>query len=68
MYENWDKPTHYYGQVKCRYEYQDELTPWFNWLYLDKKTLQQKATELGWKTEIVTEDDNFQYLAVLTKV
>lgn len=67
MYEVAEKPDYYYGQVKCRYEYDQLLTDWFEWLYLDKKTMTQIATECGWNAEVVFEDENDQYLAVLTK-
>ena len=67
MYEVAEKPDYYYGQVKCRYEYDQLLTDWFEWLYLDKNTMTQIATECGWNAEVVFEDENDQYLAVLTK-
>ena len=67
MYEVAEKPDYYYGQVRCRYEYEQLLTDWFQWLYLDKETMQTISAALGWKSEIILEDDSDQYLAVLTK-
>lgn len=68
MYENLEMPSdYYYGEVKCRYEYAQELTDWFQWLYLDQNTMRKIATEDNWYSEIVFEDENSQYLAVLKK-
>ncbi|GGG44566.1 class I SAM-dependent methyltransferase [Epilithonimonas arachidiradicis] len=66
MYEEEELPTdRYYGEVSCRYEYQKQLTDWFSWLYLDKNTMVKLASEEGWTSEIILEDDNDQYLAKL---
>jgi len=68
MYEDVEMPeNHYYGEVKCRYEYAQELTDWFQWLYLDQNTMRKIATKENWYSEIVFEDENNQYLAVLKK-
>lgn len=68
MYVDTEMPaSHYYGEAKCRYEYNKQLTDWFEWLYLDKMTMQQIASECGFHSEIIFEDENNQYLAVLTK-
>lgn len=56
----------YYGEVRCRYEYRQQKTDWFTWLYIDKDTLTQIATEEGWSTELLQEDDDDQYLVRLT--
>lgn len=68
MYEDEELPQeHYYGEVTCRYEYQKEVTDWFNWLYLDFKTLEKITSEEGWKSELIYEDENDQYLVQLSK-
>ena len=68
MYEGSEKPaTQYYGEVRCRYEFAKELTEWFQWLYLDKVTMQKLAAENGFRSELLFEDENDQYLAVLTQ-
>ncbi|OWK73850.1 SAM-dependent methyltransferase [Flavobacteriaceae bacterium JJC] len=68
MYEDTEMPAHhYYGEAKCRYEYSGQLTDWFEWLYLDKITMQKIAAELDFHSEIIFEDEHSQYLAVLTK-
>jgi hypothetical protein len=48
-----------------RYEYKKQKTDWFNWLYIDKKTLSETAAKEGWETEILGEDEMDQYLARL---
>lgn len=68
MYEEVEMPVgHYYGEVTCCYEYQKEVTDWFNWLYLDFKTLEKIALEEGWKSELIYTDENDQYLVKLSK-
>ena len=56
----------YYGEVECRYEYRKKKSEWFSWLYIDRNTLELIASDEGWDTEIITEDDSEQYLARLT--
>ena len=68
MFEGIEKPGYYYfGEVKCRYEYQKQITDWFSWLYLDSEKMRELAFKNGWHSEIVFEDENDQYLAILTK-
>ncbi|WP_379967271.1 class I SAM-dependent methyltransferase [Epilithonimonas sp. UC225_85] len=68
MYEDDELPKDkYYGEVSCRYEYQKEVTNWFNWLYIDEQTLEKIASEEGWKTELIYQDENDQYLVKLYK-
>lgn len=55
----------YYGEVSFRYEYKSIKGSWFKWVYVDRETLKNIAEELGWKTEIITEDEHDQYLARL---
>lgn len=57
---------HYYGEVRCRYEYRRQKTEWFTWLYIDPDTLALIARDEGWGTQILYEDDQDQYLARLT--
>lgn len=67
MYEEKPLPQQeYYGIIQYKYEYRKQKTDWFTWLYIDQKTLAQIATEQGFNTEILLEDDNDQYLARLT--
>jgi SAM-dependent methyltransferase len=56
----------YYGEIQCRYEYKKQKTDWFTWLYIDRDTLALIAADEGWNMEVVTEDNDNQYLARLT--
>lgn len=68
MYETRPLPTEgYYGEIPCRYEYGEMLSPWFKWLYIDDVTMRLIAKECGWKFEILDRDTDKQYLARLTK-
>ena len=68
MYEDGAMPdSRYYGEINTRYEFDRELTEWFRWLYLDSETMTRIAAESGFKAEIIFEDENDQYLAVLTR-
>jgi SAM-dependent methyltransferase len=66
LYEKEPKPTdHYYGEIRCRYEYKRRKTSWFSWLYIDYDTLIRVAAQEGWRTELLFEDDSDQYLVRL---
>lgn len=68
MYEDLEMPVdHYYGETKFRYEYDKQFTDWFQWLYIDQFTMQKIAVECGYHSEIIFEDENNQYLAILKK-
>lgn len=67
MYEDLEMPEHYYGEVKYSYEYSGEFTDWFSWLYLDKNMMKSIAESENWKSEIVFEDENDQYLATISR-
>ncbi|MEO6524634.1 MAG: class I SAM-dependent methyltransferase [Mucilaginibacter sp.] len=56
----------YYGELSYQYEYKDQKTDWFNWLYIDQQTLTNMATKEGWIVEILFEDEYDQYLVRLT--
>ncbi len=58
---------HYYGEIAYRYEYKRKKTDWFNWLYIDRLTLSAIALSEGWRNEVITEDENGQYLVKLTR-
>ncbi len=67
LYENINKPTDkYYGEIAYQYQYKNLKTTWFNWLYIDKDTLNGVAKETGFKAKVLLEDDYDQYLAQLT--
>ncbi|MEL7001210.1 MAG: class I SAM-dependent methyltransferase [Bacteroidota bacterium] len=55
----------YVGEIEYQYEHKGEKGKPFNWLYVDKQTLENEAMKLGLSFEIIYEDENDQYLAVL---
>jgi len=67
LYEgNLPKIENYYGEILYQYEYKKQKTEWFSWLYIDQNMLKAIASEAGWKTEVLSEDEYDQYLAKLT--
>jgi SAM-dependent methyltransferase len=65
---NGNLPTdNYYGEIWYQYEYDKQKTDWFNWLYVDEKTMQSIAAESGFVMEVLLEDEFGQYLTRLTK-
>jgi len=58
-------PDEYVGEIEHQYEYKGEKGEPFNWLYVDKKTLKAQAKSVGLSCEVIFEDDNDQYLAIL---
>ena len=60
-----DKPPkspEYYGEILYQYEYRRQRSDWFKWLFIDRKTLTNIATEEGWQTQLIFEDPHDQYL------
>ena len=55
----------YYGEVTYQMQYKNLITDKFDWLFVDFKTLKDKATENGFNIELVFEDENDAYLARL---
>jgi SAM-dependent methyltransferase len=67
LYEDSDIPVGvYYGEIAYKYHYKKLQTNWFNWLYVDKHTLQKMAAQTGFTCKILLEDEYGQYLAKLT--
>ena len=56
----------YYGEVQFQYEYEGKKGELFDWVYIDHKTLTQRADELGWYTYVLYQE-NDQYLARLIR-
>jgi len=52
----------YYGEILYQYEYRRQRSDWFKWLFIDRKTLTNIATEEGWQTQLIFEDPHDQYL------
>ncbi|RYY55176.1 MAG: class I SAM-dependent methyltransferase [Chitinophagaceae bacterium] len=57
----------YYGEIDYQYTYKKLHTDWFSWLYADFHTLGRIASETGWTTEKLMEDDHHQFLVRLTR-
>ncbi len=57
----------YYGEIDYQYQYKNLKTDWFKWLYIDEQTLTQIAAEVGFKAEVLVEDEYDQYLVRLTQ-
>jgi hypothetical protein len=56
----------YYGEISYQYEYKKQKTEWFQWLYIDEHKMKEVAESLGFKMEVLLEDEFGQYLARLT--
>ena len=56
----------YYGEIEYQMSYQDEVGAPFPWLFLNAALLPDYAAEAGFRTEVLTADENEQYLARLT--
>jgi SAM-dependent methyltransferase len=67
LYEDIPMPTdRYFGEISYCYEYKAQKGNWFNWLYIDPKTLKRLCQQYGWNCSIAYVDENDQYLAQLT--
>ncbi|RNL55153.1 class I SAM-dependent methyltransferase [Pedobacter jejuensis] len=67
LYDDLEKPADkYFGEVSYQYEYKGEKGESFNWLYVDIETVNKIASETGWKSEVIFDDDEDQYLVRLT--
>lgn len=61
-----DLNTEYYGNFDYQMEYNGVESEWFKWLYVDFVRMEEIAEKVGFKVEILFEDDT-QYLVKLTK-
>lgn len=69
LYEDFSLPkTNYYGEIQYQYEYKNQQGNWFNWLYIDRKTLLKTVFKNGWRCQIAYEDDLDLYLVRLTLI
>lgn len=67
LYEGKLPTDKYYGVISYQYQYKNLKTDWFKWLYVDEQTLVQIAAEVGFKAEVLVEDEYDQYLVRLTQ-
>jgi SAM-dependent methyltransferase len=56
----------YYGEIQYQYQYSQQKSDWFPWLYADEKTLEAVVNETGYNMEVLLEDEYKQYLVRLT--
>lgn len=56
----------YFGELRYQYQYKGIYGDWFNWLYVDKQTLEGCAINSGFKFDLLMEDDMDQYLGRLS--
>ncbi len=56
----------YYGEVNYRIEYKKQLSPKFDWLFIDPRNLAEIALKNQFYTEILYEGENYHYLFKLT--
>lgn len=60
-----DLADEYYGQLDYQMEYKGILGEPFDWLYLDFQTLAYYAEENGFRAELISEGEHYDYLAAL---
>ena len=66
LYEDIPQPKNkYYGEISYQYQYKNQHGDWFNWLYIDQKTLVKTALKNGWNCSILYEDETGLFLAKL---
>ncbi|MFK8045978.1 MAG: class I SAM-dependent methyltransferase [Crocinitomicaceae bacterium] len=63
-----DLASNYYGEMQFQMTYKTAKTDWFPWLYIDFKTLETKAKNVGLKAEMIVDSENDQFLAKLTEI
>lgn len=67
LYEDVPFPeSRYFGELSYKYQYKGTSGDWFDWLYVDKQTLEICAAKSGFKFQLLMEDDMDQYLGRLT--
>ena len=73
MYDSADNgailvPAHmnYYGQLRCRVSYKDQISEEFDWLYLDALTFEQACKSLGLNFKVLAKGEHYDYLAQIT--
>ncbi|NBC84268.1 MAG: methyltransferase domain-containing protein [Bacteroidetes bacterium] len=55
----------YYGTISCQMKYNNLVSEWFDWLYLDRETLMEIANDTGYTVEILAEGEHYDYLVRL---
>jgi predicted O-methyltransferase YrrM len=55
----------YPGNLCFRIRYKEQIGDWVRWLHVDSKRLKRIAEGLGWRTEIIREEPEGDFSAVL---
>jgi hypothetical protein len=66
--ENASAVRSYPGEVRFRFVYAGIVGPELRWLYIDPKTLSERADRCGWRSEPLFDEGDGNYLARLTPV
>lgn len=59
-----DLNANYYGEISFNMRYDDHVSGWFSWIYVDFESLRNAAEECGFTISLLHEEEN-QYLAEL---
>lgn len=57
----------YYGEMKYQMQYKENFGEWFDWLYIDFKTLSTFAEQYGFIATMIFEDENDHYLTEIKR-
>jgi SAM-dependent methyltransferase len=60
------KAGRYFGEIRMRFEYQNQKGPLFGWLHVDAETLADHAGQAGWECRILHPREDGNYLAQLS--
>lgn len=55
----------YYGELEYKLSYKNAESDYFDWLYIDARLLEEKATEHNFRCKIIQKGEHFDYLAIL---
>lgn len=58
----------YYGEMKYQISYKNEISPAFNWLYIDFNMLELAAAKNGFSCNLLKKGDHYDYLAELKSI
>jgi SAM-dependent methyltransferase len=61
-----DLNAQYYGEMKFNMKYKDQESGWFDWVYVDQKEAEKAGDAAGFKSEIMAEGPNMNYLIKFT--
>lgn len=55
----------YYGETKYQLQFEDHITNWFPWFFIDYDTLAYYAEQCGYTSSLLMEGEHYDYLAKL---